>query len=225
MLLGVVDQAAMLFAEEHELRRFSTFDVRQVNVDEHEDDEHEHAKVMDDADRHGTAPSSNQPLAEAELHRRSPQAQTGDEHQNDQNRNEQVGKLLRNAQLGGQRMILLEEQIVLDPCAGLMAIVLLGQPGLEVLNLFASAACRSGLHEEGHDDASEAVDENHKAEEHMQTTDDTHGASNREVDHEAGDDEEDHGNCIDPVGDHERQRMSFLIVCEMRHATSPPKDS
>lgn len=64
-------------------------------------------------------------------------------------------------------MILLQEQVVLDPLQGLMTVVLLGQPGLEVGHLLARAAGRRGLHEEGHDDAGHAVDEQHETEEEM----------------------------------------------------------
>lgn len=50
--VGIVDQAAMLLMEEHEQRRSDTLNVGQVDVDEHEADEHEHHEVVDDAHAH-----------------------------------------------------------------------------------------------------------------------------------------------------------------------------
>ena len=53
--VGIVDQAAMLLMEEHEQRRSDTLNVGQVDVDEHEADEHEHHEVVDDAHAHDAA--------------------------------------------------------------------------------------------------------------------------------------------------------------------------
>ena len=50
--LWVVNKAAMLLLGEHELCRSSALHVRQIDMDEHEDDEDEHAIVMDDTHRH-----------------------------------------------------------------------------------------------------------------------------------------------------------------------------
>lgn len=47
--LGVVNQAAVLFARQHVLRVRRAFDEDQVDVDHREADEDEHHEVMDDA--------------------------------------------------------------------------------------------------------------------------------------------------------------------------------
>ena len=226
MLVGVVDQAAMLFMEEHQQRRGDTLDVRQVDMDEHEDDEDVHQEVVNDAHRHRAANELGTGCEERQVHRGSPQAQAGVEHNDDQNRNEQVAELLRNAKLSSQRMILFQEQVVLDPSASLMTIVFLGQPRLVVLDLLAGAARRSRLHEESQDNADNAVNEQHEAAEDMHAASDAHEIRpEREVDAETRDDQADHCNEVDPVSNHERQRMCFFVVSEMRHLTSPPKGS
>ena len=195
-------------------------------MDEHEDDEDVHHEVVDDAHRHKTANEGRASSEERQVHRRHPQAHAGVEHHDDEHRNEQVGNLLRNAELCSQRMVLLQEQVVLDPDKALMTVILLRQPGLVVGDLLARAARRRRLHEERGDDAEHAVQENHESEEHV------HAARQaleigpeREMDAETGDDQDDHRDKVDPVGDDENERMRLTVVCKMCHPTSPPKGS
>ena len=181
---------------------------------------------MDDAHAHDAAHQRRARCEERDLRGGNPQSQARVEHQNDEHGDEQIADLLRNAQLSGQRVILLEEQIVLDPLRTLMQVILLRKPRLVVGNLFAGTTGRRGLHDEGHDQTADAVDEQHKAEEHVQTA--GHGLKTPEegvVNIKAGENQQNHGNKVNPVRDHERHRMSFTIVCQMRHVTSPPKGS
>ena len=107
-----------------------------------------------------------------------------------------------------------------------MTVVSLRQPRLVVRDLVAGAAIRRGLHEESHDHADDAVDEQHEAQEHMNSAGYAHEAApEREVDAEARDDQEDHRNKVDPVRDDEGHRMRFAVMCQVRHVTSPPKGS
>ena len=214
MLLGIVHQSAMLFPEEHELRGSGALDVSKIHMDEDEDDEYVHQEVVDDALIHLTTDQVGADSEDAPVHRRSPQSHARVELQDDQDRDQQIGKLLRNAELRGQRMILLHEQVVLNPLGTLVLVVSLRQPSLVIRNLLARTSCRSGLDEEGHDDTDDAVDEDHDAEEDMQTTYNAHQSTEEwEVDHEARDDEEKHADEVDPVRNDERQRMSLTIVC------------
>ena len=50
--LRIIYESTMLLMEEHKLRRCRSLHVRQIDMDEHEDDEHEHEVVVDDAHRH-----------------------------------------------------------------------------------------------------------------------------------------------------------------------------
>ena len=118
--VGIVDQTAMLLMEEHEQRRSDTLNVGQVDVDEHEADEHEHHEVVNDAHAHDAAHQRRARCEERDLRGGNPQSQARVKHQNDEHGDEQIADLLRNAQLSGQRVILLEEQIVLDPLRTLM---------------------------------------------------------------------------------------------------------
>ena len=209
----------MLLADEHELGGGEALNIGQVDMDEHEDDEHVHAEVVDDAHGHETAHEVRRRGERGNVHGHAPQAEPRPEHQHDEDRD-----LLRHAELGAQGMILLQEQVVLDPLQGLMTVVLLGQPGLEVGHLLARAAGRRGLHEEGHDDAGHTVDEQHETEEQMAAAGDAREErQHREVDDDARQDEHDHGDQVDPVGHHEDKRMGLFVVSEMGHLTSPPK--
>ncbi len=55
VLVGIVHQTAMLLMDEHELGGGEALDIGQVDMDEHEDDEHVHAEVVDDAHGHEAA--------------------------------------------------------------------------------------------------------------------------------------------------------------------------
>ena len=101
-------------------------DVGQIDVDEHEHDEHVHHEVMDDAHRHETTDQRGEAPADAPIHGGNPQAKTREEHEDDQQGDQQVADLLRNTELCSKRMILLDEQVVLDPFESLMTVVLLG---------------------------------------------------------------------------------------------------
>ncbi len=126
--LRIVDQSTMLLVEEHELGRCQALHVRKVDVDEHEDDEHEHEVVMDDPHAHCATDQVHGPLERTHVHDRSPDAHASPPHDEDQDGDQQVRQLLRNAKLCSKRMILLQEQVVLDPFQSLMAVVLLRQP-------------------------------------------------------------------------------------------------
>jgi len=138
--LRIVDQSAVLLPEEHHLCGSKSLDVRQVDVDDHEDDEREHQEEMDDAGDHDAADKRVEGSEGAHIRGRRPQAHAGEGDDQDQNRDQHVEGLLQNAVLASQRMILLEEQIVLDPRNELMTIVCLRQEGLVVVVDLAGSA-------------------------------------------------------------------------------------
>ena len=87
-----------------------------------EGDEHEHHEVVDDAHAHSATEAINSGLEQRHVRAGRPQAQTGEEHEDDQHRNAQVADLLRNAKLSGQRVIFLEEQVILNPLRALVKV-------------------------------------------------------------------------------------------------------
>ena len=222
--LRIVDHATVLLAEEHKVRQSQTLDVGEVGVEQSEADEHIHHEVMDDAHAHCAAEQVDSIGEERQVSRGGPEAQTREEHENDQRADSKIAELLGNAELRSQRMGLAEEQVVLDPFDELMAVVRLGQPSLVVKLDNARSAIRRALDEKCQDDAYDNVDEDDEAEEQMDAASDAHEfRPEGEMDAETRNDEENHRDQVHPMGDTERQRMRFLVVCEMRHSTSPPK--
>lgn len=97
VLVRIVYQSAVFLAQEHELGWFKALNIREVNVNEDEDNEYPHAEVVDDTNRHRTAQQIDNPKAEIGVRCWWPQANTCNEHADDQNRDQQIGKLLWNA--------------------------------------------------------------------------------------------------------------------------------
>ena len=223
--VGVVDQAAMLLAEQHQLGVSGALDEDEVQMDEGEQDEHEHHEVVDDAQRHRATDQRGEPGEHGQSCGCIPQAEASEALEEDQPRNGNVADLLRNAELCSQGVLLLEEEVVLDPGNQLVTVILLRQPGLVVLDGVTRTASRCGLRKEGEHDTNNPVNDNDKAQEDMKTTDHAHIAGQEgEMNQEARDDQEEHREEVDPMADDCQEVMRLLVVSCMCHLTSPPKD-
>ena len=84
-------------------------------------------------------------------------------------------------------MILLDEQVILDPSTELMPVVRLRKVGLVVANHVTRTARRSRVEHECEDDTQDAVDNQEHTAENMHATRDTGKTRpEREVDQKAG---------------------------------------
>lgn len=107
VVVRVVNKATMLFANKHEQGWRNTFNVSQVNMDKHEDNEYVHHEVVDDTHRHGATNEVRGCQERSAVCRNRPEAKTSPEHDDDQDRDQEVADLLRNTELSTQWMILL----------------------------------------------------------------------------------------------------------------------
>ena len=98
-------------------------------------------------------------------------------------------------------MILLEEQVVLDPRDELMLVICLRKIGLVIADHVTRTAGWSRLEHECEDDTQDAVDDqNHTAEDMHATSDTGKTRPEREMDQETSEDKECHAHQVDPVG-------------------------
>ena len=95
--IWIVDKSAMLFAEEHQLGWSCSFYVSKICMQEDEADEHEHHVVVDDPHAHDSANKIRRPSEWSEVCCRAPEAKSSPEHDDDEDRNAEIGYLLRNA--------------------------------------------------------------------------------------------------------------------------------
>ena len=78
--VGIVNQATMFLAEEHEVCIGSALDKYEVSMQHGEDDEYEHHEVVDDAHRHSATNKSGTCCEEGPLRGGYPQAKTRVSH-------------------------------------------------------------------------------------------------------------------------------------------------
>lgn len=76
----------MLFAYKHEQGWRNTFNISQVDVDKHEDNEYVHHEVMDDAHRHCATDQIGGSQEWSAVSRYRPEAKARPEHDDDQDR-------------------------------------------------------------------------------------------------------------------------------------------